>query len=281
MTLQDLRKKIRQELESAGIADAQSETFQILEYTLGIDRGRFFTEPSRDLGEELPPKLAEVLKKRKKRIPLQYIMGTCEFMGLSFHVDERVLIPRQDTECLVEEVLEDLKKRPDREACRVLDLCCGSGCIGISIGKLCPGTRLTLADLSADALNLAEDNAKRLGLEAEFVQGDLFENIKDTYDYIVSNPPYIPTGVIDTLMEEVKDHEPRTALDGMEDGLEFYRRITAQAGKYLNKGGALFLEIGYDQGKAVSEQMRDQGFSQVKVVCDLAGLDRVVRGVLE
>lgn len=189
-------------------------------------------------------------------------------------MNEHVLIPRQDTEILVEEALRGLPKDA-----RILDLCTGSGCILISLlvtREDCTGIG---ADLSEKALQVAEKNGAQAGGRASFVKSNLFENIEGTFDVIASNPPYIRTDVIETLMPEVRDHEPRMALDGSADGLVFYRKITEQAGSYLKEGGKLCFEIGYDQGDEVRELMETHGFADVQVLKDLAGLDRVVAGI--
>ena len=195
-------------------------------------------------------------------------------MGLTFRVNEHTLIPRQDTEILVEEGMRHMF-----DGMRILDMCTGSGCILLSLLKYSNECEGTGVDISKEALKVAEENAERLGLKAEFIQGDLFENLPDMkYDMIISNPPYIETAVIETLMPEVREHEPIQALDGMEDGLFFYQRIVEKAGGFLTKGGWLLFEIGYNQGEAVRELMKEKGFQNIEIVKDYAGLDRVVLG---
>ena len=218
-------------------------------------------------------------------------MGECEFMGYDFYVDERVLIPRQDTECLVELAVESIQKKKVKlgqgysEAeqkstkVKVLDLCTGSGCIGISVAKLCPDAEVTLADISDGALSVAKKNAQNLCADVTLVKGNLFENIKGRFDYILSNPPYIPSKVIEGLMPEVKEYEPRLALDGEADGLSFYRKIINEAPDYLNPNGRIYFEIGAEQGEDLTNLMNEKGFSEVKVHKDLAGLDRIVTGI--
>ena len=262
---------------SAGIEDYGSESLLILEHTMGVDKADFFMNAGKETGERIPEKIEEIVRERKKRVPLQYLFGECEFMGLSFHVDERVLVPRQDTECLAETVIRHISGKED---CRILDLCCGSGCIGLSIGHFCPHTDITLADASQGALEVAKENAEKLGIHADLVQGDLFEHIQGRFDAIVSNPPYIPSEVIEGLMKEVREYEPRMALDGSRDGLLFYRRIIAQAGDYLKEKGMLFFEIGYDQGEQVCTMMKDAGYTNVTLEQDLSGNDRVVYGCI-
>ena len=195
-------------------------------------------------------------------------------MGYPFYVDEHVLIPRQDTETLAEEALKVLK--PGME---VLDLCTGSGCILISLMKMCEGLYGTGSDISEEALEVARKNACRLEVNATFIRSSLFEHISGRYDLIVSNPPYIRTSVIQELQEEVRLHDPFIALDGKEDGLYFYREIIKAGGGYLKPGGYLMFEIGYDQGTEVASLMEKHGYRNIMVKKDLAGLDRVVSGM--
>lgn len=226
--------------------------------------------------EEEREKYFRLIGQRASHIPLQQITGEQEFMGFLFQVNESVLIPRQDTEILVEEACRKI-----RPGMRVLDLCTGSGCIIISLAKLCPGIAAEASDLSLEALAVAKQNGTRLGAQVKWYQGDLFSEIQGSYDVIVSNPPYIPTAQIQTLSEEVRLHEPLQALDGKEDGLYFYRKIAAQAKRYLKPEGWLLFEIGYDQAAEVGEIMRKSGYGQIQVKKDLAGLDRVVSGKMK
>ena len=235
-----------------------------------------------DETEEKIHRYRQMIGRRAERIPLQQILGEQEFMGFPFQVNEHVLTPRQDTETLVELVL---RERPDPSQ-SVLDLCTGSGCIALSLARLGGYRRVWASDLSEEALKVAEQNAKGLLEEleenkAEFrlLKSDLFEGIpkEERFDILTSNPPYIPTEVIEGLEPEVRDHEPRMALDGDEDGLKFYRILAAEAGGFLNPGGAIYLEIGWDQGAKVEELLRQAGFQEIRTVKDLAGKDRVVR----
>lgn len=276
MTRQEILQEMIKELESVDIESAVYDSRVLLEWTLGIDRSEFYMNPMKELTTEELIRLRQVTAQRKSHEPLQYIMKEAEFMGYSFYVDENVLIPRFDTECLVEHVVQQLAG----ENVELLDLCCGSGCIGLSIKKIRPQTRVTLSDLSQGALTVTRKNAKRLEADVEVMASDLFEALNGRkFDVIVSNPPYIPTRVIEGLMPEVREHEPMMALDGTEDGLWFYRRITQQALSHLTKGGLLSFEIGAEQGESVSGMMREAGFQDVIVKKDLAGLDRIVSGV--
>ena len=229
------------------------------------------------VSEEEKTRYLEQIDKRASHIPLQHLTGHQEFMGLDFQVSEDVLVPRQDTEVLIEEVLSAVKKYSIQTP-KILDMCTGSGCILLSLLANIEGAEGLGADLSEKALEVAQKNGSLLNLKAEWCLSNLFSHINGKYDIIVSNPPYIESAVIETLMEEVREHEPRMALDGKEDGLYFYREITKQAGVYLNAGGILAFEIGYNQGEAVSQMLKEEQYEEIKVVKDLAGLDRVVIG---
>ena len=203
------------------------------------------------------------------------MIGTRDFFGLTFKVDENVLIPEQETELLVEEVIKH------SEGKSVLDMCTGSGCIAISIALFGKPSKVAASDISHKALEVARENAKSLKAgEISFIQGDMFENVTDKFDIIVSNPPYIETGEIDELMPEVRDYIPRLALDGDEDGLKFYRIISKEAVKKLNKNGRIFYEIGYNQSRAVASILLENGFTDVKIMKDYSGLDRIVMAKL-
>ena len=274
MTLSGLLREGREALQAAGIPEWDLDAWYLLEYAAHCTRNEYFLRPEKEVLPQEKQLYRTLIRKRSAHIPLQYLTGSQEFMGLSFFVDENVLIPRQDTEILVEEALRALGS-----GMRVLDVCTGSGCILLSLLKLCAGLEGTGTDLSEKALQVAGENARRLGVEASFVQGDLFEPVSGKYDCIVSNPPYIASREVDALMEEVRDHEPRMALDGGEDGLYFYRKIAVQSPKYLNDRGRIFLGIGFDQGEAVAGLLAP-AFDEVRIVQDLAGLDRVVCGIL-
>lgn len=274
-----------EELAAAGVPEPAVDARYLLEAVCGTNRNTLLADPKRRVSAGEKYKYKEYIGERKKRIPLQYILGVQEFMGLEFLVNEKVLIPRQDTECLVEEVLRFLQ-----DGSEILDLCTGSGCILLSLlhfSNYCKGTGV---DISLEALRVARENEKRIaGLwhpnpwqedTVVFLQSDLFEEVpKKEFDFIVSNPPYIASRVIPSLMDEVRLYEPVIALDGKEDGLHFYRRIIVESSAYLRKEGMLFFEIGYDQAEAVKELMEKSGFEEVTVVKDLAGLDRVVYGM--
>jgi len=280
MKYRDLYSQGIEKLSSENIPDAKVDARILLEYACKTDRNALFLQGDMEVKAEDEKVYLELISKRITNIPLQYLTGEQDFMGLTFKVNESVLIPRQDTECLVEIVLKHL-----HDGMRILDMCTGSGCILISLLHYSNDCEGVGADLSKDALKVAADNAKRLSdngisdkMNVNFIHSDLFENIDGKFDIIVSNPPYIKTEVIKGLMPEVREHEPMLALDGMEDGLYFYRRIIDDAKNHLSRGGQLFFEIGHDQGQEVSDLMRKAGYANVEVLKDLAGLDRVVYG---
>jgi len=277
MTISNLLAFGEARLREADIAEYKLDAWYLLEYVTGISRAAFLCDKKRFCKEEQIKRYQELIERRAEHIPLQHLTGEQEFMGLSFLVNQHVLIPRQDTEVLVEEVLKFLKPGMD-----VLDMCTGSGCILISLVYFCKLGKAVGADLSEEALKVAKQNTERIlkGRKIEWLFTDMFERVKGQFDCIVSNPPYIATAVIETLAEEVKEHEPYKALNGMEDGLYFYRILVNQAGAYLKPGGMLYLEIGYNQGEAVSELLKENGFLDVQVKKDLAGLNRVCFGRL-
>lgn len=276
MTLREACRRGQESLAAAGISDAATDAWYLMEFTIHKSRAQFLLCREEEMREKEREKYFRLIGQRASHIPLQQITGEQEFMGFLFQVNESVLIPRQDTEILVEEACRKI-----RPGMRVLDLCTGSGCIIISLAKLCPGIAAEASDLSLEALAVAKQNGTRLGAQVKWHQGDLFSEIQGSYDVIVSNPPYIPTAQIQTLSEEVRLHEPLQALDGKEDGLYFYRKIAAQAKRYLKPEGWLLFEIGYDQAAEVEEIMRKSGYGQIQVKKDLAGLDRVVSGKMK
>lgn len=280
VTYQEAYKAAVVRLGEQKIKDAASDAWILLEYVTGMDRTRFFVDGFFSMPEEMKVKFFNLIKKREKRIPVQHLTGLQEFMGMEFLVNEHVLVPRQDTEILVEEAEKVLKalKRTDAKT-RVLDMCTGSGCIAISLKARNSWIECMAADISETALEVAERNAEKLGVSVMFVKSDMFGQIQGKFDMIVSNPPYIPTKVIEELEEEVRLHDPFGALDGKEDGLHFYRILAEESPHHLTDGGHLYMEIGHDQSEAVEGLLREAGFDQVHTQKDLAGLDRVVSGV--
>lgn len=260
--------------------NARFEAELIVMSAVGINRTQLVLDSRRDVTEVQRERVSEMVKRRQSGEPLQYILGECEFMSLDFYVESGVLIPRSDTETLVEAVIE---KTDENKNMKILDICTGSGCIGISTACFRSSAYVDLIDISDKAIEIAKKNIVRNNVQSRVkVQkmDILNEYPSEKYDIVVSNPPYIETEVIDTLQTEVKNHEPRLALDGGEDGLIFYRRITGIAPEILKKGGMLAFEIGYNQGKAVSALM-GKNFCDVRIIQDFSKNDRVVTGILK
>lgn len=275
MTLREAFALGKDLLNKANILEYETDAWLLLEGAAKCTRNDLFLRGNEPLTESQELLYKEYLEKRKSRIPVQHILGVQCFCGLEFVVTSDVLCPRFDTEILIEEALKHIK-----QGSRILDMCTGSGCIILSLLHFTKNCIGTAADLSEKALAVARQNAAKLEKECEFIHSDLFKNIDGKYDVIVSNPPYIATKEIEALEPEVRIHEPMMALDGKEDGLFFYRKIVSESVNYLNPEGWLMFEIGYDQGKAVSEMMKSAGYTEVRVIKDLAGLDRVVIGKL-
>lgn len=274
LTLKEALAKAVDKLQQMEVPDADIDAWYLLSYVTGLDRAAFFLHGDEPMAEPDMIRYRDLVTKRGERIPLQHLTGEQEFMGLDFHVNEHVLIPRQDTECLVERVL------PYVDGKRVLDVCTGSGCIAIAIAKLGKPFIVHGVDISEEALAVARQNATELNASVELFAGDLMTKMDGQYDVIVSNPPYIPPSVIEGLMPEVRLHEPMLALDGGQDGLEFYRKIARQAVARLAPNGRLFLEIGCEQAAAVAEILQKQGYREVQVFQDLAGKDRIVQCIV-
>lgn len=250
-----------------------------------VKKDRLFLLLNRDyeLNHKEIDEFYRLLTLRKNKMPIKYMLGECEFMGLPFYIREGVLIPRPDTEILVECAMEEIKKNKFKDIC---DVCCGSGIIGITIAKLLKDVNVKCCDISHTAYEVTSENIKRLGVgeRVQVIESDLlgeFIENKERFDVVVSNPPYIRKNVIEKLMEDVKNFEPYEALCGGEDGLNFYREITSQSLKLLNNGGMLLFEIGYDQKDSVSNILKENGFVEVECLKDLAGKDRVIKGKIE
>lgn len=265
-------------LADAGITDAEYDSFALLEYITGMDRTAYILNGSKSVPEDIAERYDAVIDRRSSHIPLQHITGQAWFYGRGFNVNSDVLVPRQDTEVLVSEALKVINAKDS-----VLDMCTGSGCIIITLALEKKLGRALGADISEAALKVASGNREKLGADdVTFVKSSIFSDINvnddELFDVIVSNPPYIATGEIETLTEEVRIHDPYIALDGLEDGLHFYREITQQSMNYIKSGGWLLYEIGCTQAHDVSDIMSEYGYSNIKVIKDLAGLDRVVMG---
>ena len=278
MTYREVYQEGVKVLTEAAIAEAALDARLLLEYVCKTDRNTLLAHGDREVTGEEQAQYLETIARRAAHVPLQHITGEQEFMGLTFAVNSKVLVPRQDTEVLVEEVMRNL-----HDGMRILDMCTGSGCILLSLLQYSNDCTGVGVDLSPDALAVARGNYERIRqqkpeMEASFLESDLFTRVEGRYDIIVSNPPYIRSDVIPNLMPEVRDYEPMMALDGTEDGLFFYREITKKAKDYLNRGGMLYYEIGCDQAEEVCAIMETEGFREIEVVKDFAGLDRVVYG---
>ncbi len=279
-------------LGSAGIEYADQESRLLMEYVCQADLGFYLLHADEKMPEDPTERFFSLVEERCRRVPLQHLTGEQSFLGLPIRVNAQVLIPRQDTEILAEEAIRTVREAD--HPLRVLDLGTGSGCLAIAIKSFCPESEVSGSDICSQALKTAADNAAANSVEIRWILSDLFSAVEGQFDLIVSNPPYIPSGVIDTLMPEVRDHEPRLALDGGPDGLAFYRQIIDACGfhsqsgcsysepdrSFLCPGGSLLLEIGADQAEAVTALLKEQGFEDIRVIRDLAGEDRVVTGRL-
>ena len=285
-----LVKEGEYQLSKAFCMDPKIDAQELYCYLTGLDKVSLFLKAEEEVDPETEEKYMELIRKRAERIPLQHITGVQEFMGYTFKVNPHVLIPRQDTETLVTEAAKTIQDTPreklsffeklrGRKEWDVLDLCCGSGAVGISLAKICSNVKVTATDISAEAVETAEANAEDLRVKVKFLTGDMFEPVKGRkFDMIVSNPPYIRTNMISILQEEVKDHEPLNALDGGRDGLDFYRTIVEKAADFLEPEGFLLMEIGHDQGEDLRKMLKDSGkYSPAVVIKDLPGRDRVVK----
>ena len=285
-----LVKEGEYQLSKAFSMDPKIDAQELYCYLTGLDKVSLFLKAEEEVDPETEEKYMELIRRRAERIPLQHITGVQEFMGYTFRVNPHVLIPRQDTETLVTEAAKTIQSTPreklsffeklkGRKEWDVLDLCCGSGAVGISLAKICSNVKVTATDISAEAVETAEANAEDLRVKVRFITGDMFEPVKGRkFDMIVSNPPYIRTNMISILQEEVKDHEPLNALDGGRDGLDFYRTIVEKAADVLKPEGFLLMEIGHDQGEDLRKMLKDSGkYSPAAVIKDLPGRDRVVK----
>lgn len=280
MTWQALMKEELERLRQADIPEADSDIRLLAMDVAGCTYSTLILRMAEEVTEKQAQRLHAYVTERMTHKPCQYILGTQEFMGYEFATAEEVLIPRPETELLVEEacrIAENWKDTPDGRKRRVLDLCCGSGCIGISFSKLRHGRNLVeLADISDAAIALTKKNRERLQADCAVIQTDLFMQIEGKYDMIVSNPPYIRTDEIPKLMAEVRDFEPHLALDGKADGLYFYDKIIREAREYLYEDGYILFEIGQDQLDAVRGLLVENGYVDVEGMKDYAGLDRIV-----
>lgn len=260
-------------LKKNNIEDSSIIAKQLAQKIFNLDKTMLTVKSEEEVKNNLFDEYEIMINKIIEGIPLQYITNEQYFYGLKFYVDENVLIPQPDTEILVEEVINLYK---DKDSIKILDMCTGSGCIGISLAKYLKNAKVTLVDISKPALEIATKNAKDNNVEVEILRSNMFENVKEKYDVIVSNPPYIETSVIKTLSKEVQN-EPHLALDGGEDGLVFYRILANEAYKYLNKDGTLFMEIGYNQKEEVTKILEKTNiYKNIYSKKDLSENDRVI-----
>ena len=278
MTPRELLRLMAAEMAAAGVPDADVDASLLLSHITGQNPMNLRLDSWSQVSLADEEKLRALCEKRKTRVPLQYLTGVQSFLGRDFHVDERVLIPRPETELLAERAIAALRKQPSPTA---LDMCCGSGCLAVSMALGVPGADVHAADLSEGALAVTSLNAERLRAKVSLHQGDLFGSIPESmrFDVIVSNPPYIPAADCLELQEEVR-REPLMALDGGDDGYDFYRRIAQDAPRFLKEGGVLLLEVGYDQAQGVMALCREAGFREVMAHEDYQHIERMVEAKL-
>ena len=300
----DLLAMGENQLEQAGVPDYAHDARALMEFAFELDRSQMFMKWSDDIDDIWCDKYLDIVHRRALGEPLQYITGVQNFMGIDFKVNENVLIPRQDTERVVENARLIVESKTTRKTAdpespyiyeavaarknwKLLDLCCGSGAIGISMAKLCPNVKKVLCtDISGEALAVAKENAKAAGVEkkVDFASGDMFDALgkRAKFDMIISNPPYIESSIIPTLQREVREYEPMLALDGGTDGLDFYRTVISKAPEYLDKKGILVLEIGYNQADEIKAMLEDtEAFAKTEIVRDYGGNNRVVCALLK
>ncbi|NLY20003.1 MAG: peptide chain release factor N(5)-glutamine methyltransferase [Tissierellia bacterium] len=278
MVIKELLKIGRDTIKDTEYTNGLNESRQILSFLLKVDNSYLYAYSDEEVSEKIAEEFIEMAQKRSEGYPLQYLLGSVEFMGLEYQTSENVLIPRTDTEFLVERIISENKSEIDFD---ILEIGVGSGIISLTLGNEFKDSKVTGVDISDYALKLANKNKENLKIDnVRFIKSNLYENVVDKYDIIVSNPPYIPSDDIDGLQVEVAVHEPRIALDGGNDGLDFYREIIVNSTSYLKKKGKLYFEIGYNQGEDIKKLLIDNGFREVEIIIDFAGNDRVVRGEL-
>ena len=281
MKIKDILIKANSILKENNIDDANLKARILLSDLLGKNKEYLMIHDDDEIEDGLSNIFFEKIERLKNHEPLQYVINKQEFMGFEFYIDKNVLIPQPDTENLVEEIilLTELLRKNEKTELRILDMCTGSGAIAISISKLIRNCLVYASDISKEALKIAEENSSRNQANVLFFESDLFGKISELYkfDIIVSNPPYIESNIINTLSEEVQN-EPIIALDGGEDGLDFYRKIVKESKKYLNSNGYLAFEIGYNQRAEVEKILEENGYKNIYSRKDLAGNDRIVVG---
>lgn len=282
MKIQELLRSGYDILKSQNIETYMIDTQLILCRVLNKDKLFIITNRDLQVEENRRAEFLKLIELRKKKMPVKYILQSTEFMGLEYFIKPGVLIPRPDTEVLVEEAIKEIKKQNFKKIC---DVCCGSGAIGIAIANYIDDSQVICYDISEIALEVTQINLERFNLEerVQVLKSDLLSKAIEngcSFDVVVSNPPYIKSKVIGTLMEDVKNYEPFIALCGGEDGLDFYRRIIRESKKVLNPKGLIIFEIGYDQKEQVTKLLKQNGFKDVVCIKDLSGNDRVIKGSL-
>lgn len=281
MVIRELLEMGRLALDGLEYVDPIKEVSYLLSKILEVDRSFLYTNLDQPISKEAQEKFLDLLKRRASGEPLSYIFKLREFMGIDFFVEKGVLIPRPETEMIVEYIIDYVEKNFKEKTVKILDIGIGTGAISLSLAKNLENSRVLGVDIEDIPLEVAQRNKENLKLEnVNFIKSDLFENIKEDekFSLIVSNPPYIRTSLLDELQDDVKNFEPKAALDGGDDGLLFYRRITSQASDYLLQDGMLIYEIGFDQGESVKKILEDEGFRDIVLVEDFQGLDRMVLG---
>lgn len=283
MVVKDLLKIGIEILGDMEYGNPQLEVRLILGKLLGVDKSYLYAHDDLEIDRDLEKEFISLMEKRAEGYPISYLLREKEFMGLDFHVEEGVLIPRPDTEILVEYVIEYINRKYKDKNIRILELGIGSGAIGLSIAYYCKNVEIYATDISKKAIQVSNINKEKFRLEnVRILEGDLFkpvEDMKEGFDIILSNPPYIESEVIGGLQREVKDFEPMLALDGGEDGLVFYKEISKKAKEFLRSGGLLIYEIGYNQAEAVGNILDGENYRDIEIIKDLQGLDRVVLGI--
>lgn len=279
MVIKEILEIGKDRLKDLKYADPIKESIYIFSKVLGVDKSFLYTNLDKRVNKEKEEEFLNLIDRRALGEPISYIFKEKEFMGIDFLVEQGVLVPRPETEGLVEYIIDYIEEKHKKEKINILEIGVGTGAIALSIGKACKDAEILGIDIEDRPIKVANKNLDRLELEnVVFRKSDLFENVSEDekFSIIVSNPPYIKTDLIDKLQIDVRDFEPRLALDGGSDGLDFYRRISLKAKKHLLHGAMLIYEIGFDQGKTVKEILLKEGYKDISLIKDFQGLDRIV-----
>ena len=279
LSLRELLNLGTEQLEANGVENARGDALELINMVKKVDKTDMLLYPDMKFSKAEAEEVKKLFDKRAERIPLQHILGKACFYGHEFYVNENVLIPRFDTEIIVDEVLKYIKNERRGEALKILDMCTGSGCIAISLAMENEKLECLGADISLQALEIAQKNKKSLKAgNVDLIQSDLFSKVEGKFDIIVSNPPYIDKKELNDLSPEVAEHDPHLALFAEDGGLYFYRKIAKEAGAFLNVKGKIFFEIGYDQAEDVARILSNEGYSDICLIKDYGGNDRVIIG---